>query len=78
MISFVITSKGLAPARHVTRMEEDRGAFKILTGKPLWTTSLGGPRRRWEDNLEWILKKLLPIRGIGIIQLRIWIIGSSL
>ena len=30
-------------------MEEDRNAFKILTGKPTEKRPLGRPRHRWED-----------------------------
>jgi hypothetical protein len=33
-------------------MEEDRSAFKILTGKPTGKIPLGRPRHRWEDNIE--------------------------
>ena len=33
-------------------MEEDRSAFKILTGKPTGKRPLGRPRRRWEDNIR--------------------------
>ena len=36
---------------HVSRMEEDMSAFKMLTGKPT-----GRPRRRWEDNIRMDLK----------------------
>ena len=31
-------------------MEEDRRAFKILTGKPTGKRPLGRPERKWEDN----------------------------
>ena len=51
----VIESKGLRWAGHVVRMEE--GTFKILRGKPAGKRSLGKPRHRWEDKLEWVLKK---------------------
>ena len=44
-------------AGHVARMEEGRCAFKILTGKPTGKRPLGRPRRRWENILEFILKK---------------------
>ena len=37
-------------AGHAARMEEDRSAFKILTGTPTGKRSIGRPRRRWEDN----------------------------
>ena len=30
---------------------------KILTGKPTGRRPLGRPRRRWEDNIRWALKK---------------------
>ena len=33
-------------------MEEGRGAFKILTGKPTGKRPLGRPGRRWEDNIR--------------------------
>ena len=33
-------------------MEEDRSAFKILTGKPTGKRPLGRPMRRWEDNMD--------------------------
>ena len=48
----VIISGRLRWAGHVARMEEDRSAFKILTGKPTGKRPLGRPRRRWEDNIR--------------------------
>ena len=45
----VIKSRRLRWAGHVTRMEEGRSVFKILTGKPTGKRPLGRPRRRWED-----------------------------
>ena len=39
-------------------MEEDRNAFKILTVKPTGNRPLGGPRRRWEDNIKIYLKEI--------------------
>ena len=39
-------------------MEEDRGAFKILTGKPKGKRPLGRPRRRLEDNIRMDLEKI--------------------
>ena len=47
-----IKSRRLRWAGHVARMEEDRRAFKILTGKPTEKRPLGRPRRRWEDNIR--------------------------
>ena len=42
----VIKSRRLRWAGHVTRIEEGRSAFKILTGKPTGKRHLGRPRRR--------------------------------
>ena len=39
-------------------MEEDRSAFKILTGKPTGKRPLGRPRRRWEDNITMDLEEV--------------------
>ena len=39
-------------ADNVARMEEDRSAFKILTGTLAGRRSLGRPRRRGEDNIR--------------------------
>ena len=59
-------------------MEEGRSAFKILTGKPTGKRPLGRPRRRWEDNIRMDLKRWVSMRGIGLIRLRIGIIGEPL
>ena len=53
-------------------------ALNILTGKPAGKRRLGRPRRRWEEILEWTLKKWESIRGIGLIRLRIGVIGEPL
>ena len=42
----VIKSRLLRKASRVTRMEEVRSAFKILTGKPTGKRPLGRPKRR--------------------------------
>jgi len=42
-------------------MEEDKSAFKMLTGKPIGNKPLGRPRRRWEHNIRMDLKEI----GIG-------------
>ena len=44
-------------ARHEARMEEGRGAFRILTGEPTGKRHLGRPMRRWDDNIRMGLKK---------------------
>ena len=54
----VITSRRLRWTGHVTRKEEGRGAFKILTDKPTGKRPLGRPRRRWEDNIRMDLEEI--------------------
>ena len=39
-------------------MEENRSAFKILTGIPTGKRPLGLPRRRWEDNTRTDLEEV--------------------
>jgi hypothetical protein len=33
-------------------MEEDRGVYRMLVGKPEGKRPLGRPRRRWEDTIK--------------------------
>ena len=54
----VIKSRRLRWAGHVVRMEEDRSAFKMLTGKPKGKRFLGRPRHRWEDNIRMELEEM--------------------
>ena len=57
-IGFVFCISSLVTlCRDIATMEGDRRAFKILTGKPAGKRPLGRPRRRWEDNSEWTLKR---------------------
>ena len=56
----------------VARMKEGRTDFKILTGKLTGKRPLGRSRRRWEDD------KRNKYQGIGLIWLRIGIIGEPL
>ena len=67
----MIKSRRLRWAGHVARIEEGRSAFKILTGKPI-------PRRRWEDNIRLDLEEIGINEVIGLIRLRIGIIGQLL
>ena len=73
----MIKSIRLRLADHVARMEGGRSAFKILTGKPTGKRPLGKPRRRWEDNIRMDLQEV-SMRVIGLIRLRIGIIGKPL
>ena len=47
-------------------MEEGRGAFKNLTGKPTGKRPLGRPRRRWEDNIRMDLEEIGINAGDGV------------
>jgi hypothetical protein len=39
-------------------MEERRGAYRALVGKPEGRRPLGRPRRRWEDNIKMDLREV--------------------
>ena len=71
----LIKSRRLRWAGHVARMEEGRSAFKIVTYKPTGKRPLGRPRRKWEDNIR---MDQVSMRGIGLIRLKIGIIGELL
>jgi len=44
---------------YVVRMEERRGVYRILVGKPGRKRPLGKPRCRWEDNIK------MNLEGVG-------------
>ena len=48
----VIKSRRMRWAGHVARMGEERGAFRVLVGKPEGKRTLGKPRRRWVNNIR--------------------------
>ena len=54
----MIKSKRLRWAGHIARMQEDRSAFKILTGTPTGNRPLERPRCRWEDDIRMDLKEI--------------------
>ena len=39
-------------AGHVALMSEERGAYRVLVGKPEGKRPLGRPKRRWVDNIS--------------------------
>jgi hypothetical protein len=39
-------------------MGENRGAYRILVGRPEERRPLGRPRRRWEDNIKMDLQEV--------------------
>jgi hypothetical protein len=36
-------------------MEEGRGVYRVLVGRPEGKRPLGRPKHRWEDNINWTL-----------------------
>jgi hypothetical protein len=50
-------------AGHVARMVEDRGVHRDLVGRSKGKSSLGRPRRRWEDNIKMDLQEIGGVRG---------------
>jgi len=54
----VVKSRQMRWAGHVVRMGEDRGVQRVLLGKPEGKSSLGRPRRRWEDNIKMDLQEV--------------------
>jgi hypothetical protein len=55
----VIKSRRLRWTRHITRMGEKRGAYRLLVGQSEGKRLLGRPRHRWEDNIK------MDIREVG-------------
>ena len=54
----VIKSRRMRWAGHVARMDEERGAYRLLVGKRERKRSLGRPRRRWMDNIRMDLQEV--------------------
>jgi hypothetical protein len=48
----VIKSRSMRWAGHVARMEDERGVYRVLVGKPEGKRPLGRPRRRWNGNIK--------------------------
>ena len=53
---------------HVARMEERRGAYRVLVGKPEGKRPLGRPRSRWEDSIKMGLQEV-GCEGVDWIEL---------
>jgi hypothetical protein len=64
----VIKSRRMRWAGHVAHMEEGRGVYRILAGKPEGKRPVGRPRRRWEDNIKLDLWEI-GIDGVNWIRL---------
>ena len=54
----VIKSRRMRWAGHVARMGEERGAYRVLVGKPEGRRSLERPRSRWVDNIRMDLQEV--------------------
>jgi hypothetical protein len=64
----VIKSRRMRWARHVARMVEGRGVYRVLVGRPEGKSPLGRPRRGCEDNIKKDLRET-GIDGANWIQL---------
>jgi hypothetical protein len=53
----MIKSRTMRWAGHVARMGGYMNAYRILVGKPEGKRPLGRSRRRWVDNIKWILER---------------------
>ena len=54
----VIKSRRMRWAGHVVRMGEERGAYRVLVGKPEGKRPLGRPRRRCVYNIRMDLQEV--------------------
>jgi hypothetical protein len=54
----VIKSNRMCWAGHVARVEDRRGVFGGLVGKPEGKRPIGRPRRGWEDNIKLDLQEV--------------------
>jgi len=54
----VVKSRRMRSSGHVVRMGDGRGVYRVLVGKAEGKTSLGRPRRRWEDNRKMDLREV--------------------
>ena len=54
----MIKSRRMRWAGHVARMGEERGAYRVLVGKPKGKRPLVRPRRRWVDNIRMDLQEV--------------------
>ena len=77
-IIWVIKSRSMRWTGHVARMEERRGVYRVLVGKPEGKRLLGRPRRRWEDNIKMDLQEVGCGVWTGLIWLRIGAGGGHL
>jgi hypothetical protein len=53
----MIKTRRMRWAGRVARMREKRNPYRILVGNPEGKRPLGRPRRRWVDNIKWMLER---------------------
>jgi hypothetical protein len=54
----VIKSRRMRWARHVARIGEGRGIYRVSVGRPEDKRPVGRPRRRWENNIKLDLREI--------------------
>jgi hypothetical protein len=57
-IILVIKSRRMRWAEHVARVEDRRGAYRALVGRPERKRAVGIPGLKWEDDIEMNLQEL--------------------
>jgi len=77
-IVLVIKSRRMRWAGQVARVEERRGVYRILVGKPEGKRPLGRPRSRWKDNTKMDLQEVGCGEWSGSRWLRMWTRGGHL
>jgi hypothetical protein len=70
----VIKSRRIKWTGYVAVMEEGRGVYMVLVGKPEGKRPLGRPRCRWESNIKMDIQEV----GCGLSWLRIETGGGHL
>ena len=58
-------------AGNLARMEDRRGAYMVLVGRPKRRRPLGRSKRRWEDNIKMDIKDVDWKSWPGLIWIRI-------
>ena len=66
----IIKSRRMRWAGYVAHMGGERGAYRILVGRPEGRRPVGRPRRRWEDNIKMDLQEVGWEAWTGLIWLR--------
>jgi hypothetical protein len=74
----VIKSRRMRWAGHVARMEDRRGAYRVLVGKPERLRPFGRPSLRLEHNVKMIFKKWGGEAWTGLLRFRIGTDGRRL